>query len=362
MKKIITALFILTMMISVVGCNNKTQQVVVEEKSTAVKVIILEENKMPVEIQYIGTVVAKDVINYSFKSGGKLSKVLVEKGDQIKSGQLLAEIDTKDLNFQIDAAKATMNSAELNIKKAEDSLKYNVELFEKMSQLYTEGVVSKDQYDQAKLQADVAESNYQQTKSQYDAVKTDYEYKSTLINDGRLYAEQSGTVVDVLHEENERIGANETIVMIRSGELIINVGIPQQDLKSIHIGAKASINVDEEYEEGTVTYISEAPDTATRTYNGEIEVFEKQFPLGSIAKVSIEIGEQQGVWIPMTAIFSNGEDYVYVIREDRAFKRTVELSEVSEDKIKVKGIEPGESLAVSGMKNLNDGSKINIVE
>jgi hypothetical protein len=53
---------------------------------------------------------------------------------------------------------------------------------------------------------------------------------------------------------------------------------------------------------------------------------------------------------------------VYIVRGDRAFKRTVELLNVSDDKIRVEGIEAGELLVVSGMKNLNDGSKVNIVE
>lgn len=362
MKKIISIIFIFTMMVSMVGCKNAGQQAVLEERATAVKVLKTEESKKPVKMQYIGTVDAKDVINYSFKTGGKLSRIFVKKGDKIASRQLLAEIDTQDLSFQVTAAKATMDTAALNIKKAEDSLKYNKDLFEKMNNLYAEGSISKEQYDQVKLQADVAEASYQQTKSQYDAAKTDYEYKSTLVKDARLYAEQNGTVVDVLLKENERIGANQSIVIVRSGIQIINVGIPQQDLKNIRAGAKAFINVDDENAEGIVTYIAEAPDTATRTYNAEIQVSEKQFRLGSIAKVEVEVGEQQGIWIPMTAIFSNGEDYVYIIRDDRAFKRTVELLNVSDDKIRVEGIEAGELLAVSGMKNLNDGSKVNIVE
>lgn len=358
----ISVVFIFIMMVSMTGCKNSGQQADEEERSTAVKVLEVEENNMPVEIQYIGTVDAKNVTNYSFKAGGQLNKIYVEKGDKIEEGQLLAEIDTQDFDFQLEGAKAAMDSAALDIKKAEDSLKYNDKLLENMSNLFAEGAISKDQYDQVKLQTDTIEASYQQAKAQYDAAKTDYEYKSTLLKDTELYAEESGTVVSVLHEVNERIGAQQTIVVVRSKTQVINIGIPQQDLKNIHIGAKASINIDDEYADGEVTYISEAPDSSTRTYNGEIQVSEKQFRLGSIAKVKIETGEEQGIWIPMTTIFSNGEDYVYIVRDNRVFKRTIELFNVSEDKIKVKGIKAGEFLAVSGMKNLNDGSKVNIVE
>ncbi|MFZ5967426.1 MAG: efflux RND transporter periplasmic adaptor subunit [Bacillota bacterium] len=353
---------LLMMMASLAGCANADQQDKLEERAAAVKVLKIEESQKPVEIQYIGTVDAKEVVNYSFKVGGKLKRIYVKKGDRITPGDLLAEIDTQDLGFQVTAAKAAMDTAELNIKKAEDSLRYNKDLFEKMDSLYAAGAISKDQYDQVKLQMDVSETSYQQAKAQFDGAKTDYAYKTTLVEDAKLYAEQEGTVVDVLFEENEMIGQGTPIVIVRSGKQVINVGIPQQDLKSVHIGAKVTVDVDGEKAEGMITYIAEAPDATTRTYQAEIEVSEKAFRLGSIANASVAVGEQKGVWIPMTAIFSNGEDYVYIVKEDRAFKRTVELLNVSDDKIMVKGIKPGELLAVNGMKNLNDGSKVSIVK
>lgn len=111
-----------------------------------------------------------------------------------------------------------------------------------------------------------------------------------------------------------------------------------------------------------VSNIAEAPDTATRTYTAEITVRNKVFRLGSIAKVSIGLGDQSGVWIPMSIVLSDGENYIFVVKADRAYKRIIEIEKISGDKVMVKGVETGELIVASGMKNLDDGAKVKAEE
>lgn len=361
MKKLLILIFLGMMMLTLSGCTD-VQANTEEERVRGVKVQEIAESENPVTLNYIGTIDSKEMIDYSFKTGGEIGKVYVEKGDRVKKGQKLVELNLEDLNFQLDAAKATLDTARLNIKKAEDSWDYNKELFNKMEKLFTEGSISKDQYDQVKLQYDMGETSYNQAKSQYEAANTDYEYKLSLVTDAVLYADQEGIVVDIPYEENERLGDKKTGAVLRSISQILNVGIAQKDLNMIKVGTKALVNVDGVKASGVVSNIDEAPDMATRTYNGEVTLNEKNFRLGSIAKVAFDIGKEKGVWIPMTSISSNGEDYVYIIQGERAFKRTVELQKVHDDKIMVTGVKPGELLAIGGMKNLNDGAKIKIAE
>jgi len=57
-----------------------------------------------------------------------------------------------------------------------------------------------------------------------------------------------------------------------------------------------------------------------------------------------------------------GEDYVYTIKDKHAIKRTLEIINQAENKVKVANIKPGEYVAVSGMKNLDDGARIKLVK
>jgi RND family efflux transporter MFP subunit len=231
-----------------------------------------------------------------------------------------------------------------------------------MEDLYKSGAASKDQYDQVKLQADSSENSYTQAKLQYDTAVVDYEYKSDLLNESKIYSGNDGTVISIPYEENERVTANTPIVIVRSENQVVHIGIAQQDLKKIEIGRSAFVDVDGEVASGVINYIADAPDSSTRTYDVEIKIDGKEFPMGAIAKVSIDAGTEKGFWVPMNSIFSNGEDYVYIVREGRAFKQLVELKDVSDDKIRVDGLNEGDFLAVSGMKNLSDGGKVNVLE
>lgn len=366
MKKIITAFLAVAVALTTAGCSKaSTKSEEVQDagvQAKAVKVQKLEESRKAVTLNYIGTVASKELVKYSFKVPGQIGKIHVAKGDPVKRGDRLAELDAKDLQFQVSAAKSTMDIAGLNIKKAEDSLNYVSSLYEKVNNLYVKGSVSKNQYEQVQLQKAVSESEYSQAKSQYDAARTDYDYKSDLLENSVLYAEQDGFVVEKVFNENERVGAYMPVVIVRSGVQVVNVGIPQQELSKVGTGSKAIVDVDGEKAEGTVTNVSEAPDETTRTYTGEISVSGKTFRLGSIAKVSVDAGTQNGIWIPMSSVLSGGENYIYVIKDNRAFKRTVEIQKISGDQLLVTGVMEGELLTVSGMKNLNDGSTVNVEE
>lgn len=361
MKRFLAMLLGMSMMLTLAACS-MAEEVVVEERVKAVEAREVKESENPVTLSYIGTIDSKDTIKYGFKSGGKLGKVFVEKGDKVNKGDKLAQLDMQDLNFQLSAAKSTLDTAKLNIKKAEDALNYDKDLFNKMNDLYSEGSISKDKYDQVKLKLDTSKTSYEQAKSQYEAAQVDYNFKLSLIEDATIYANQDGTIVDTQYEKGELVPQGYPVVITRSVGQIVNVGIAQKDLNKIQVGTEATIDVDGEKAKGKVTNIAEAPDAATRTYNAEVTVEGKSFRLGSISKIEFSIGEEKGIWVPISVIMANGEDYVYIVKEDRAFKRVVELGKIHEDTVMIKGINPGELIVVSGMKSLNDGSKVNIAD
>ena len=87
MKKFLVSLMIGSMLLTLVGCV-KADENIPKEKVKAVKVQKIEESKNPVTLSYIGTVDSKNITDYSFKTGGKLEKVYVEKGDKVKKGDV----------------------------------------------------------------------------------------------------------------------------------------------------------------------------------------------------------------------------------------------------------------------------------
>lgn len=341
------------------GCS-QTEEVAVEERVRAVKVEEVKESEMPLLLSYLGTVDSKDIVKYGFKTPGKLGKVFVDEGDKVEKGAKLAQLDMQDLQFQFSAAESTLRAAELNIKKAKEAYEYAQSLLKRVEKLHEKGSVTEDSYDKAKLQVSTTEHTYDQAKAQYEKAKTDYDYKKSLLEDATLYADQNGSVLKVPFKESELIPQGYPAVVIRGTQRVINVGVAQKDLNRIQIGMKAYVEVDGEKAEGILTNIAETPDAETRTYNAEVTVKENVYKLGSIAKVDFDLGKEKAIWIPVTCLLSDGEDYVYVVREDRAFKTIVEIEKSYGDHVKVNGLKSGDILVNSGMKNLRDGIKVNI--
>lgn len=358
MRKRLFVLLVGSIWILLCGCTTSEGKSI-EEHVLAVKVDKIIESENGVHLNYMGTVDSENTLEYCFKSAGRLSKVYVKEGDHIKKGDRLLELDIQDLTFQLNASKGVVDTAALNITKAKEGLNYQKDLFSKIEKLYQENAISKDQYDQAKLQLDVSQTNYNQTITQCDTAKTDYEYKESLLKDAFIDAKHDGSVVKVLYDEGELVPQGHPVIITRNTQQVINIGIAQQDLSKIKIGSKALINVDGEKAEGYITNIAEAPDSTTRTYNAEVSV-EKDFRLGLLAKVSLEVGAQKGIWIPMTAILSNGEDFVYVVQKNRVLARPVIIKSINENRVLVDGLSLGEVLVTGGMKNIYDGAKVKI--
>lgn len=341
---------------------SKEEATKVEEKVTAVETVKAKVESKDVTKDYIGTVESKNLIKYSFKTAGKIDEIFVKEGQSIKEGDKLATLDLEDLNYKLQAAQAQMNAANKDIKKTNDDYTYKQDLYNKMKLLYEEGSISKDTYDKTKLAKDVSESTHNQAQSQYALANTNYNQVSSLMDDAVIYATKDGSVVSTQYESHEMVPAGYPVVIIRSESQIVNIGVVQKDLNDITIGTKAYVNVDGVEAHGEVITIAEAPDKMTRTYNAEVLVEDQKYRIGSIAKIKMENGNKEGIWLPINMIMSDGVDYVYIVKDGRAFKRVITLNELNGEYILIENVEAGEEIIKSGMKNISDGSKVNVVK
>ncbi|WP_432665255.1 efflux RND transporter periplasmic adaptor subunit [Wukongibacter baidiensis] len=361
MKKISLILLSLSMLMMITACG-ETEVASVEEVAKPVEVMTLNEETMPVELEYIGVVKSDETKEIGFKSSGKISKIYVEKGDYIKKGTKLAELDKEDLMFQVNASKSKLDAVQIDINKAKDSYDYAKELFVKVEELHESKSISQYEYDQAKLKIDSSEDAYDQAKSNYEAAKTDYDYKLSMVNDTTLVADIEGYVLDIKYEVGEMISSGSPIVVLRNDMKIVETGITQKDLGKISIGQEAKIEYNGEETKGSITNISQLADKSTRTYNVEISLDEGDYYLETIVGVKFEIGEESGIWIPINSILSSTIDYVYVVEDNRVVKKTITIEDTKGSLVKVKGLEPGTKLVINGMKSIRNGSLVSIID
>lgn len=364
------AMFILVLAVATIGTLyfSRVNQTEAENivKARPVKAMEIKEETYPITLDYIGTIDTKEIKNISFKVPGKIKKIDVNEGDFVSKGMAIASLDVTDLSFNLDSAKAQKNMAEANLNKAKEDSKFTLDNYNKISKLHKDGAVSQQQFDEAELKLKVSRASLEATTAQYEQAKANYESIKNTISDATIVADEAGYVVDVISKEGENISSGMPVILLRPEKQIIHVGLSQEDVKKVSIGQSAKVVLDDFKGEGKISNIDYIPDQQSRTYDTEIEMTKEfsseEFLIGSIAKVSINVNDKKGIWIPVRTLMSDGEDYVYIVEEDRIVRRNILLHQIYENKVLIDGLVDGEMLVTEGMKYVKDGYLVYIEE
>lgn len=360
MKRKRMIMIFLACTMSLTGCASALENEHANMRSVNVREVKIEKGDAILE--YIGIVDSKEIVKYSFKTPGKIEKVYVEKGQKVSTGDPLAKLNEEELKFSLDAADAALKAAEFQVTQAKEAYNYDKDNLKKMKALLDSHAISEDLYDQLTLKTKVSEETYKQALQKVKGLRSDFEYKTFLRDNATIMADTDGLVVDVLYKANEQVAAYYPVVAVRSIDQVVNVGIAQKDVNDLVVGIPASIDFYGKKANGEITQVADAPDSDTRTYNGEITLKDSDYKLGAITKVSFDIGEVNGIWVPVNSVLSDGEDYVYIVKDGRAFKQIIKIQQISNGRMMVDGLEEGQLVVVNGMKNLLDGIEVRISE
>lgn len=401
MKKILVVCLVFLNLITLSGCSESSDSKA-DIKTYPVKIEELQDKSYPISLEYEGLTGGSEVRKLSFKSSAKVSKIYVSKGQHVKKGDNLVDLDKTDLNFamegsksQMDAASAQYNKAvngaqaediskgEIAVKNARDNYNYCKDLYDKNMTLYQMHAVTLQQVNDIKIKLDgseselnVANENLKQLQNgtrqedkqaalaQLNTAKADYDSKVNLVQDGSLTADVDGYVVDVLCKEGEMQSAGYPVVLIRSENQVVTVGLSDNDVKKIQLGTKAQVKIDDVTTDGEIMNIVQMADSKSGTYSAEIKILKpvdnSKFYIGQCAKVYINEGEKNGLWIPITSILNDGQDYVYVVENGRAVKKNVTLGQTNENRVCVEGLKNGDNLVNEGMKNIKAGYQVSV--
>ncbi len=329
------------------GCSSSTPSdpnIPKSSEAIPVSLFALQTSEMAATVTASGTFSTKDETLLSFKLGGIVSNVLVEEGDAVKSGQLVASLDLTEIQAGVRQSKLAYEKALRDHQRA--------------ARLYTDSVVTLEQFENSKTAVDIAEqqlntANFNLAQSQIRATKNGFVLKK-FVNPGQLVA--SGTPILQIN------GA-------ASGAWILKVTLSDQQWSSTQIGDQAEINAGSTatWTPAKVTHKSQLADPVTGTYWVEISpesTKEISLASGMFGKARIQPSQTvQGWEIPFESVLdANGDSgFVFVADGQKAKKVKVQLGKITSSSIQVLGgLENYNSLIVSGSAYLADGSTIQV--
>ena len=169
---------------------------------------------------YSGEVRGRYESQLAFQVAGKIIKRNVELGSAVKAGDVLMQIDPRDLQQTVNSTSAQVYSAESQLKLAESNL-------HRYQQLYAQNAISRAQLDQYENAYEVAQAAVQQATAQYTQGANQLDYSL-------LCADKGGVISAIAAEAGQVVSAGQTVItIVQDGEREIEISVPENRIEEI---------------------------------------------------------------------------------------------------------------------------------
>jgi RND family efflux transporter MFP subunit len=330
---------------------------------------------LDIRLAYTADISPYQVVNIFSRVDGYISKLHVDKGDFVKTNQLLVEIDHTDYHHAVNQAKANLSAAKAKVAQ-QDAVVRNAKLtFDRMQALIKDQFVSQQDLDTAQVNLDAAGAAQDSLHAQVNQMEVALAQSETNLTYSYIRAPFAGYIA----ERNLDTGAYvssataSTSTMSRGimslhdiNTVRVLIEVVERDIPLVQVGQKAELRA-EAYPGhvfgGTVTRIVQAVNRATRTMTAEIDLpnSDRRLKGGMFARVEVLVGtHREALQIPIDAV-SRLEDvqYVYVVRDGKARRVEVEVGARSGNHIEIlKGLTGDEPVIVSGKDLVHDGRPV----
>lgn len=309
----------------------------------AVEVEAVKRGSLAREATVAGVLSPVRAVGVNSQVGGALLSVRVEEGDVVRAGQVLAEIDSREIRAQLRSAEASLALAKSTAERSAALLKDRV---------VTAAEYERDQAAFASAQASV------------DALRTRLGYAS-------VRAPFAGVITEKRNEAGDVVGAQSRLFTLADvSTLVVRVQVSELDITGISVGQNAGVSVDAlggALFNGTVRRIFPAADSVTRMVPVEVGLVggaARQLRPGYLARVTVKLGERTGVLLaPVNAVVgSRDARAVYVKVGDKVERRAVRVGQTSGSLVEIlEGLQPGDTVVSVGADQLRDGAQVRVV-
>ena len=365
-----------------------------------------------------GYIIAHHEIQVASKVTGKVAWIGVEEGDLVRKNQVLVRLDDSEYRAQVIEAKGNRDSlnarllelehgsrpqeitqAQANLRQAQADLVNSKFTFDRDSALYSEGIISRADFDSAQykyknLQAEVnsleqsydlvrrgpREEEIDSMKGQVEQAQGALAYDQDQESNTAIRSPIDGCVLERAVEQGEFVtngfvgdkGAKGYVVTLADlNDLQVELDISQNDFAKVHLGSKTTVTTDafpDRKYDGKLVEISPTANRQKATVQVKVEILHPDSYLRPEMNASVAFvdpgttprGRQSGAAITIPPSAVRGQE-VFVVSENRARIRRVRVSRLTPQGVEIaQGLLAGEDLIVNPPPNLSDGEKIRV--
>jgi multidrug efflux system membrane fusion protein len=327
-----------------------------------VKVAVATRGDVDLSLRQVGNVEAYSTVTVSSQVNGQIQSLAFVPGAHVRKGDLIAQIDPRPLQAQLDEARGTVARDEASLVKAKaDAARYTAML--------AKGFVSHADFDTFKANLGVAAATLQSDRA---AV----EFAQTQLNYTRIVAPFDGVLGAPLVYPGAVVSANSTgIVVLNQIEPIwVAFALPQDSLPAVRLAqARGAVHVQAQLDgdsskpiDGTLEFVNNAVDTTTSTITLKARFgnTDDRLTPGQFVNVTLPTTRiANAISVPVIALQSSSTgSFLFVMKSDMTVEqRPVTAGTSTADRVVIdKGLAAGEQVVTDGQLQLVDGSHVRI--
>jgi len=306
------------------------------------------------------------------RTSGYVRRWLVDLGEKVAEGDLLAEIDTPDLDQQLNQARAQLAQADAGLLQSRANAEYSKSNLDRNQQLLPAGLVSQQTFDQAKAQAGVDQASIAVSQAAIGSQRANVQYLAQLKTFARVVSPFAGTVTLRNVERGTLVTAGNGTALFRVSAvdpIRVFVQVPQDVAPSIRVDLPASVTIREfpgRVFTGKVAHAEGALEASTRTMLTEVRVPNPKGELltGMYAQVALTLPTPHPLLsVPSTALLNSAaglqvavvdaSDHVRLVRVvvERDTGPSIEISS---------GLQPDDRVVKLPSADLADGRLVEV--
>jgi RND family efflux transporter MFP subunit len=330
--------------IIMLGCSGRKETDIGKRQNTKevrVETMVVTAENPDVMLNYSGIIVPSVKTSLSFQLPGQVKKIYAEEGDQVRQGQLLAEIDRTTFESSLQMALALQN-------QAHDS-------HERLKTVYEKGSLPEIQWEEVK-------SKLQQANSSVAIAEQN-------IRNCLIKAPADG----VIGSRNIEVGST-TVPGISAFDLLtidkvyVRISVPENEISKFKKGQKALVKIPaigQDQFKAEVDKIGVMANMISKTYEVKLMIDNPRQLIkpGMACDINMSIPEEESISLPYEAVIKdfNDQEFVYLIEPStgKAKKQIVEVGEFFNNELKVtSGLHVGDVVVVSGQHKLHDNADV----
>jgi len=322
---------------------NKAAAVLQEKPPINAVILTLSPTTIRDRISLPGSIEPWTRLQLMSKLGGTITKVLVQEGDSVRKGDILAHIESKDY--------------EIALARAEAAYKLAKSEYERDKSIYDKGVIPTSALDANKTNMQTAQADYENAKLLYSRT--------------RVTSPMDGIIRRMDAKIGLQLSVGDQIAEILEIDRLKGViGIPESDVPAVKKLDMVEITIqalNNKKIAAKVHFLSPSPGTIARLYNLELEIDNKEGEIFSGMFIRADIVKnvyQNSLAVPFYSVISrNDEQFVYIEENGFAQKKYVSLGIMEKWMVQVTdGLNPGDKLIVEGHRDVENNQQVNVVQ